>query len=305
MSESDLRTRVVELMPQAREELSEIVAIRSVADPRQFSPEECTQAATWVADRFAGVGFDDIQLEETADGSSAVVGSRPCGDCDAPTVLLYARYDVQPPLNLHAWRTPRSASPRWTDAFCLTEVDGRWYGRGAADCQGNLLMHLTALRALGDELPVHLKLVVEGSEERPRIQRHDRSSIRSVRRVELSATPFARPAAAVDREVEHGEAPHGVRAAAALLASVRAALTGRREGGVSVRCRVDAGDLVQACELLVPATRAMVEHQQCKVPRVDERKGGWPTLGRQRDLLRRIARVASCGRRGDGHHETP
>ena len=156
MSESDLLTRVAELMPQAREELSEIVAIRSVADPRQFSPEECLRAATWVADRFAGVGFDDIRLEETADGSSAVVGSRACGDCDAPTVLLYAHYDVQPPLNLDAWRTP---------PFRLTEVDGRWYGRGAADCKGNLLMHLTALRALGDELPVHLKLVIEGSEE--------------------------------------------------------------------------------------------------------------------------------------------
>ena len=74
MSESDLRTRVAELMPQAREELSEIVAIRSVADPRQFSPEECLQAATWVADRFAGVGFDDIRLAETPDGSSAVIG---------------------------------------------------------------------------------------------------------------------------------------------------------------------------------------------------------------------------------------
>jgi acetylornithine deacetylase/succinyl-diaminopimelate desuccinylase-like protein len=44
-------------------------------------------------------------------------------------------------------------------------VDGRWYGRGAADCKGNILMHLTALRALGDQVPVNLKLVVEGSEE--------------------------------------------------------------------------------------------------------------------------------------------
>jgi acetylornithine deacetylase/succinyl-diaminopimelate desuccinylase-like protein len=156
MSESDLRTRVAEQMPQAREELSEIVAIRSVADPRQFPPEECLQAATWVADRFAGVGLDDIRLAETPDGSSAVIGSRPCGDRDAPTVLLYAHYDVQPPLNEDAWRTP---------PFRLTEVDGRWYGRGAADCKGNLLMHLVALRALGDDLPVNLKLVVEGSEE--------------------------------------------------------------------------------------------------------------------------------------------
>src|SRR5829696_874840 len=122
MSESDLRTRVAELMPQAREELSEIVAIRSVADPRQFPREECLQAATWVADRFAGVGLDDIRLAETPDGSSAVIGSRPCGDRDAPTVLLYAHYDVQPPLNENAWRTP---------PFRLTEVNGRWYGRGA------------------------------------------------------------------------------------------------------------------------------------------------------------------------------
>jgi cysteinylglycine-S-conjugate dipeptidase len=96
MSESDLRTRVAELMPQAREELSEIVAIRSVADPRQFPPEECLQAATWVADRFAGVGFDDIRLAETPDRSSAAIGSRPCDDRDAPTVLLDAHYDVQP-----------------------------------------------------------------------------------------------------------------------------------------------------------------------------------------------------------------
>jgi acetylornithine deacetylase/succinyl-diaminopimelate desuccinylase-like protein len=71
-------------------------------------------------------------------------------------VLLYAHYDVQPPLDDDAWRTP---------PFELTEVNGRWYGRGTADCKGNILMHLTALRALGDDIPVHLKLVVEGSEE--------------------------------------------------------------------------------------------------------------------------------------------
>jgi acetylornithine deacetylase/succinyl-diaminopimelate desuccinylase-like protein len=152
----DLGARVARLMPRAREELTELVAIPSVADPRQYPPEECLRAATWVADAFAGVGFDDVRLAETPDGSSAVVGSRPCGVPGAPTVLLYAHYDVQPPLDEGAWRTP---------PFRLTEVGDRWYGRGAADCKGNILMHLTALRALDDAVPVDLKLVVEGSEE--------------------------------------------------------------------------------------------------------------------------------------------
>jgi len=153
---SDLATRIDALMPLARDELTELVALRSVADPRQFPPEECERAAQWVLDHFAAQGFDDARLVETADGSMAVVGSRACGNPDAPTVLLYAHYDVQPPLDEDAWHTP---------PFELTEVDGRWYGRGTADCKGNILMHLTALRALGSDLPVNLKVVVEGSEE--------------------------------------------------------------------------------------------------------------------------------------------
>ena len=152
----DTREHVAQLMPQAQKELAELVALRSVADPRQFPAEECGRAAEWVRAKFAEVGFADARLEETSDGSMVVLGSRPCADPQAPTVLLYAHYDVQPPLDDAAWRTP---------PFELTEVDGRWYGRGAADCKGNIVMHLAALRALGEDVPVNLKLVVEGSEE--------------------------------------------------------------------------------------------------------------------------------------------
>ena len=95
----DLRARIGELMGAVRPELAELVAIRSVADPLQFPPEECAKAAGWVRDRFAGLGFTDARLELTPDGSHAVVGSRPAADPDAPTVLLYAHYDVQPPLD--------------------------------------------------------------------------------------------------------------------------------------------------------------------------------------------------------------
>ncbi len=151
-----VQAAVAALMPRVREELATLVAIPSVADARQYPPEECARAAQWVLDAFAAEGFTDAHLERTADGSDAVVASRACGDPDAPTVLLYAHYDVQPPLDDDAWTTP---------PFELTEVGSRWHGRGAADCKGNILMHLTALRALGAEVPVNLKLVVEGSEE--------------------------------------------------------------------------------------------------------------------------------------------
>jgi acetylornithine deacetylase/succinyl-diaminopimelate desuccinylase-like protein len=152
----ELRDRVAALMGRAHSDLAELVAMRSVADPRQFPPEECIRAAEWVRDGFAELGFVDLELAETADGSRAVVGSRPAADAGAPTVLLYAHYDVQPPLDEQAWRSP---------PFALTQRDGRWYGRGAADCKGNIVMLLTALRALGDDIPVNLALVVEGSEE--------------------------------------------------------------------------------------------------------------------------------------------
>ena len=154
--QTDLRARVDSLMPLAREDLAELVEIPSVADPRQFPPEDCDRAALWVRDAFARVGFLDARLVPTADGSNAVVGSRRVADPDAPTVLLNAHYDVQPPLHEDAWRTP---------PFELTEVDGRWYGRGSSDCKGNIVMLLTALRALDDDLSVNVKLAIEGSEE--------------------------------------------------------------------------------------------------------------------------------------------
>lgn len=151
----ELARRIDTLMSRARADLAELVAIPSVADPRQYPPEKCREAAEWVAAAFAEAGLRDVHLEETPDGSHAVVGHHPPPP-GAPTVLLYSHYDVQPPLDGSAWTSP---------PFELTERDGRWYGRGAADCKGNIVMHLTALRALGESVPVGLKLVVEGSEE--------------------------------------------------------------------------------------------------------------------------------------------
>jgi acetylornithine deacetylase/succinyl-diaminopimelate desuccinylase-like protein len=147
-----LRERVKGLMPQAREDLSRAVSFRSVADGTQ--PEECERMVEWTIQAFSGVGLEDVRAYQTADGSKTVLGHLP-GPQGAPTVLLYFHHDVQPASEA-GWESP---------AWQLTERDGRWYGRGAADCKGSMAAHLAAIRALQGEPPVTLKIVGEGSEE--------------------------------------------------------------------------------------------------------------------------------------------
>jgi acetylornithine deacetylase/succinyl-diaminopimelate desuccinylase-like protein len=154
----ELRDTVKGLMGRAKDDLAELVSFRSVADPKQYPPEECEKAAQWVIDAFTEVGLQDVTASPTPDGSKCVHGHAP-GPEGSPTVLLYCHYDVQPPLGEDAWKTP---------IWELTERDGRWYGRGSADCKGNIVMHLTALRALKQAtggFPCGVKLICEGSEE--------------------------------------------------------------------------------------------------------------------------------------------
>ncbi|MDI6022749.1 M20/M25/M40 family metallo-hydrolase [Leucobacter sp. UT-8R-CII-1-4] len=161
----EIGARIEALMPRAIEELAELVAIPSIADERIVDPAECVRAAEWVREAFRAEGIP-AELELTPDGTYAVIGHRPA-PAGAPTVLLYCHYDVQPILDEHEWLSP---------PFQLTERDGRLFGRGAADCKGNVLAHLTALRALRDQTPadsddaypVGLILVAEGSEEQGR-----------------------------------------------------------------------------------------------------------------------------------------
>jgi hypothetical protein len=100
-----LREAVSGLMPQARQDLAELVSYRSVADAKQFPPEECEKAAQWVVEAFTAAGLQDVRASPTPDGSHAVHGHAP-GPAGSPTVLLYCHYDVQPPLGEDAWNTP-------------------------------------------------------------------------------------------------------------------------------------------------------------------------------------------------------
>ncbi|MEU8454981.1 dipeptidase [Streptomyces griseoaurantiacus] len=157
MPSNSVAETVASLLPRAREELTELVAFRSVADFEQFPKSESEAAARWISEALRTEGFQDVAVLDTPDGTQSVYGFLP-GPEGARTVLLYAHYDVQPPLDEAAWSTP---------PFTLTERGGRWYGRGAADCKGGVIMHLLALRALkaNGGVPVNVKVIVEGSEE--------------------------------------------------------------------------------------------------------------------------------------------
>ena len=153
-----LRESVRGLMGRAKQDLAELVALRSVAIDDADHRDQCARAAAWLVDAFSSLGFQDVAASPTPDGSAAVHGVAP-GPQGSPTVLLYSHYDVQPPLGEANWDVP---------VWELTEREGRWYGRGSADCKGNIAMHLLSLRALievAGELPCTVKLICEGSEE--------------------------------------------------------------------------------------------------------------------------------------------
>ncbi|KHO28569.1 dipeptidase [Corynebacterium minutissimum] len=137
-------------------QLSELVSFNSVHNEPGLE-DQTAKAAEWVSAALADASFTTESIT-TADGSTAIVANRK-GAEGAKTVLLYSHYDVVPAGNPEAWDS---------DPFALTERDGRWYGRGAADCKGNVAMHLAALRALdasgGTDL--NLTVLIEGSEER-------------------------------------------------------------------------------------------------------------------------------------------
>lgn len=137
------------------DDLSALVGFNSPHSTPELADQH-EAACAWTVSALEALGLD-VTRHATVDNADTIIATKaPVGD--APTVLLYSHYDVVPANNPDAWTS---------DPFTLTERDGRWYGRGAADCKGNLAMHLEALRLIqangGTDLGI--KVVVEGSEE--------------------------------------------------------------------------------------------------------------------------------------------
>ncbi|WP_024288028.1 dipeptidase [Cellulomonas sp. KRMCY2] len=158
-SVGELRRRVAAAFPALRSDLEALVRIPSVSNPA-FDQAHLAASAAAVADLLRGVGMAQVQVltATNPDGlvsRPAVVARRPA-PAGAPTVLLYAHHDVQPPGAADAWQT---------DPYEPTERGGRLYGRGAADDKAGVIAHVGALRVLGDELGVGVTVFVEGEEE--------------------------------------------------------------------------------------------------------------------------------------------
>jgi acetylornithine deacetylase/succinyl-diaminopimelate desuccinylase-like protein len=149
-----LRQTVAGLMPGLCADLERLVRLPSVAF-EGFPEEPVEQAGDAVAELLKKAGLPEVRRLDIARAPRAVFAARPAQP-GAPTVLLYAHYDVQPAGADAAWASP---------PFEPSERAGRLYGRGAADDKSGIIMHVGALTALGADCPVGVKVLIEGQEE--------------------------------------------------------------------------------------------------------------------------------------------
>jgi acetylornithine deacetylase/succinyl-diaminopimelate desuccinylase-like protein len=143
---------------QARSELEALVRIPSIsADPDRRDDVQASAEAT--ADLLRGHGLEAVRIADVQGSHPYVIGEWMRAGPDAPTVLLYAHHDVQPPGIVENWES---------DPFEPTERGGRLYGRGSADDKAGGVAHAHAvsawLQATG-KLPCNVRVLIEGEEE--------------------------------------------------------------------------------------------------------------------------------------------
>jgi acetylornithine deacetylase/succinyl-diaminopimelate desuccinylase-like protein len=139
------------------DELSEFIRIPSVSADSERAAD-VQQAGEWVCD-FVHRAGGEAELRDW-DGHPLALGEIPAssGNGEAPTVICYGHFDVQPPAPLDLWES---------DPFEATVRDGRLYARGIADDKGQLYMLLKAAEGLArdKDLPVNLRFCCDGEEE--------------------------------------------------------------------------------------------------------------------------------------------
>ncbi len=158
-----VKEKVEAAFPVAIANLGDLVRIPGIAWDA-FDPQQLERSAEAVADLFRETGiFELVEIRRSEAngkvGAPAVVARRAARN-GRPQVLLYAHHDVQPPGDLSVWNTPE---------FQPTLIDGRIFGRGAADDKAGIVTHLTAIKTLvetlGKDFEVGVSIFIEGEEE--------------------------------------------------------------------------------------------------------------------------------------------
>jgi acetylornithine deacetylase/succinyl-diaminopimelate desuccinylase-like protein len=138
-------------------DLAELVAIPSISTDFEHQ-KEVGQSAELTCEQMRRAGLQNVTILRTGSSNPYAYGEW-LGAPGKPTVFLYAHHDVQPTNFADQWQ-----SPPWQ----LTPRDGRLFGRGAADDKGAITAQLAAVAAYlqtKGQLPVNVKMVVEGEEE--------------------------------------------------------------------------------------------------------------------------------------------
>ena len=133
--------------------LSELVAIESISSD-QGHQEDVMKSAQYVEKLFLELGLETKIA--TSGNSRPAVLAQTAIDPRKKTVLLYAHHDVQPVGDIDKWKT---------EPFTPQIIDGRLYGRGSGDNKAGVVKHYEVVKALKDNLPVNIKVFIEGEEE--------------------------------------------------------------------------------------------------------------------------------------------
>ncbi|WP_363350602.1 M20/M25/M40 family metallo-hydrolase [Methylocystis echinoides] len=146
-------------LPASTKRLFDLLSIPSVSTDPAYT-QHCLRAANWLADELKGLGYS-AEVRETP-GHPIVVGHARAKRKDAPHVLFYGHYDVQPADPLELWRSDPFA-PRLADGKDGKEI----VARGASDDKGQLMTFVEACRAFeaNGGLPCSVTFLFEGEEE--------------------------------------------------------------------------------------------------------------------------------------------
>lgn len=139
------------------EQLFALLRIPSVSTQTEHFPD-IQVAAEWLVNNLRAAGLENVGVYPTS-GHPLVYADWLHAGSDAPTVLFYGHYDVQPADDVELWKSP---------PFQPEIRKENIYARGASDDKGQIFMLIKAVEAYlvgAGRLPVNVKFVLEGEEE--------------------------------------------------------------------------------------------------------------------------------------------